>query len=191
MRMFVAVVPPPEIVEQIGDFLEPRRDADPALRWTEPHQWHLTLAFLPHVGVRRLDELVERLTQAASRRTAFDVRFAGSGAFPAPERARVLWLGAAMHPPEEIDHLATGVRAAANSAGAVVQGGHFQPHLTLARIRKPQDVTRWLRVLDAYDGGRWTADSIELVESHLGQGPAGHPRYETIATSPLGRSVDS
>ncbi|MDX6296571.1 MAG: 2,3-cyclic 3-phosphodiesterase, partial [Nocardioidaceae bacterium] len=190
MRMFVAVVPPAEVLDDLVAFLEPRRQADPALRWTESYQWHLTLAFLPEVGLRNLDDLVARLTRAAARRRTFTVTVAGSGAFPAPERARVLWLGATADPVESLARLATGVRAAANKAGATVEGGRFRAHLTLARLRRPQDATRWLRILDSYQAGRWPATSIELIESHLGQGPAGHPRYETVAVLPLGRAED-
>lgn len=187
MRMFVAVVPPDEIVDQVHEFLEPRREADPALRWTEPYQWHLTLAFLPEVGARKVDGLVERLTRAAAKRDPFAVRLAGSGAFPTVPHARVLWLGASADPPESLRRLATGVRAAANKAGAVVHGGRFRSHLTLARIRQPQDATSWLRILDSYDGGSWPATSIELIESHLGQGRGGHPRYESVASLGLGQ----
>ncbi len=187
MRMFVAVVPPAEAVEHIGEFLEPRQAADPTLRWTEPYQWHLTLAFLPEVGARTLDDLVDRLTRAAAKRSPFSVTLGGSGAFPSPDRARVLWLGATPDPPDSLTRLSTGVRAAANKAGAVVEGGRFRAHLTLARLRQPQDATRWLRVIESYAGSPWTADRIELIESHLGQGRGGHPRYETIASMPLGQ----
>ncbi len=186
MRMFVAVVPPPDVVEDLAEFLEPRREADPALRWTDPYQWHLTLAFLPEVGGRHLDELVERLTRAAARRTTFDVTLVGAGAFPSSERARVLWLGAETDPPEAIGHLATGVRAAANKAGAVVEGGRFRPHLTMARLRQPRDATRWLRILSSYGGHGWSATSIELIESHLGEGREGRPRYDVVHTFELG-----
>lgn len=186
MRMFVAVVPPPEVVERIEEFVETRRDADAALRWTEPYQWHVTLAFLPEVGTRCLDELVERLRRAAGRRTPFAVRLTGSGAFPSPDRARVLWLGVQTEPPDALNDLATGLRAAANKAGARVEGGRFRPHLTLARVRQPQDATRWLRILGSYEGPEWTADFIELIESHLGQGRAGSPRYEIVASLPCG-----
>jgi 2'-5' RNA ligase len=187
--MFVAVVPPVDVVEAIDEFLEPRREADPALRWTEPYQWHLTLAFLPEVGARSLDDLAERLTRAAARRTSFSVTLAGSGAFPDPAHARVLWLGATSDPGSALGHLATGVRAAANKAGALVEGGRFRGHLTLARIRKPQDATRWLRVLGSFGPLTWPAESLELIESHLGQGRGGHPRYEMVTSVPLGSST--
>ena len=56
VRMFVALVPPDEVVEDLEAFLEPRREAAP-LRWAGPGQLHLTLAFLASVEDRRLDEL--------------------------------------------------------------------------------------------------------------------------------------
>lgn len=186
MRMFVAVVPPPDVLEAIDEFLEPRREADSELRWTDPYQWHLTLAFLPEVGARSIDDLVERLTRAAGKRSTFSVAVHGSGAFPAPERARVLWLGGTADPPESLDHLATGVRAAANKAGAGVAGGRFRAHVTLARIRSPQDATRWLRILGSFEGRSWPVTSIELLESHLSQGRGGRPRYEAVASFALG-----
>ena len=46
MRLFAAVVPPPEAIEDLAAFLEPREEAGPDLRWTTPEQWHLTLAFM-------------------------------------------------------------------------------------------------------------------------------------------------
>ena len=70
MRLFAAVIPPDEVVEDLDAFLAPRREAGP-FRWTLPEQWHLTLAFMPDVEERRLDDLVERLARAANRRTAF------------------------------------------------------------------------------------------------------------------------
>ena len=190
MRMFVALVPPTEVLENLGEFLDPRREADPSLRWTEPFQWHLTLAFLPEVGPSRLDDLMDRLTRAAARRGSIMVTLAGAGAFPGPDRARVLWIGATGDPPEALPRVAAGVRAAANKSGVAVEGGRFRPHLTVARLRRPEDATRWLRILEAYDGRSWRADSIELIESHLGEGPGGHPRYEPIATHRLAGDAD-
>ena len=43
-----------------------------------------------------------------------------------------------------------------------------------------------VRLLDAYRGPSWTAASIALVESHLGQGPRGRPRHDVLAELPLG-----
>ena len=68
MRMFIALPLPDAVNEHLADYLEPRQEAGPELRWTVPEQWHLTLAFLPEVAERHEDELLERLARAARRR---------------------------------------------------------------------------------------------------------------------------
>jgi RNA 2',3'-cyclic 3'-phosphodiesterase len=187
VRLFAALVPPGEVIEHIAEFLDPRQQAEPGFRWTAPDQWHITLAFMGNVADRHLDDLVERLGRAASRRTAMDLAVAGAGAFPNPARAKVLYAGidAGEHA-ADLRHLAVGVRAAATKAGAAAEGGRFHPHLTLARLGRPAEATRWIRVLDSYRGPRWTATDVTLIESHLGEGPRRRPRYEVLDTFALG-----
>jgi RNA 2',3'-cyclic 3'-phosphodiesterase len=187
MRLFVAVVPPEEVLEHLDEFLSVRRELGEGLRWTVPDQWHLTLAFMESVADRHLDDLVERLGRAAHRRAPFELGFAGGGAFPNAARAKVLWLGVAGNDTArtELDRLATGARAAATKAGAEVAGGKFRPHLTLARLGRPQEVARWVRLLDAYEGPSWTVDEFALIESHLGEGPRNRPRHVVLETYEL------
>ena len=187
MRMFVALVPPEDALEDLGEFIGPRQEAERGFRWTAPEQWHITLAFMRHVPDRSFDDLLARLQRAAARRTPFSVTVAGGGAFPDAGRAKVLWAGLDVSHPEELRRLSTGARAAANKAGADAEGGHFHPHVTMARIGRPLDVTRWIRVLDAYRGPTWTAAEVSLVQSHLGEGPRKRPRYEVIESFRLGR----
>jgi 2'-5' RNA ligase len=189
MRMFVAIVPPAPALEDLAEFLEPRQEAEPGFRWTLPEQWHVTLAFLPQVEERQLDDLLARLERAAARRTAFPVAVAGGGAFPGPSRAKVLFAGVdpGEHA-EELRRLATGARAAGGKAGIDVEGGRFHPHLTLARIGRPVEATRWLRVLGSYRGPAWTAAEATLIASYLGEGPRNRPRYEEVARFALRNS---
>ena len=58
--------------------------------------------------------------------------------------------------------------------------------LTLGRLGRPDNVTSWVRLLDAYDGPAWAVDEIHLVASHLGEGPRKRPRYEVLETFGLG-----
>lgn len=185
--MFVAVQPPEVAIEHLDEFLDVRRGAAD-FRWATTEQMHVTLAFLAAVPERRLDDLAERLARAAARRTSFETRIAGGGAFPGPADARVLWAALELddHGRTELTRLATGARAAASKAGVEVDGGRFRPHVTVARLRRPAEVSRWVRLLDGYAGPPWRADHVELVESFLGQGPRGRPRYETVDTFPLG-----
>jgi len=195
--MFVAVVPPEAAVEDLDQFLAPRREASP-FRWTLPEQFHLTLAFSGNVPERAYDDLVDRLERAARKRTPMQARFAGGGAFPNPGRARVLFasietsletsLEASLEAgAEELRRTATGARAALAKAGAETDGKRFRPHLTLARIGRPVEASNWVRLLDGYEGPTWRIDEIALVASRLGEGPRNRPRHEVVEAFSLGR----
>lgn len=186
MRLFAALVPPEEAVEHLDGFLEVRRSAA-SFRWATPEQLHVTLAFLAEVEERRIEDLSERLGRAAAKRTAFETAIAGGGAFPSVGRARVVWAGLDLdeHGRTQLDRLAAGCRAAANRAGIGVDGQRFRPHVTVARLGRPAEVSNWVRLLDGYAGPRWTVDRITLVASYLGEGPRGRPRYESVDEFPL------
>lgn len=186
MRMFAAVVPPEEVVADLDAFLDVRRAAGP-FRWAPAEQLHVTVAFYAEVADRALDDLVERLGRAAAKRTAFSTAITGGGAFPHAAGARVLWAGLDLDEDgrTELDRLATGARAAASRAGVVVDGQRFRPHVTLARLGHPDDVSNWVRLLDSYAGPAWTVDRLRLIASHLGEGPRGRPRYELVEEFPL------
>ena len=186
MRMFVAVRPPEEAIEELDEFLDVRREAG-GFRWVLADQLHVTLAFLAEVPDRNLDDLMERLERAARKRTPFRTRVHGGGAFPNPAKARVIWAGLDLdeHGFEELRRLAVGARAAASKAGIDVGGQRFKPHLTVARLGTPRDVTGWVRLLDSYSGPEWPVQEIELVASHLGEGPNKRPRHQALATFPL------
>lgn len=187
MRMFVALVPPEEAVEHLDDFLAVRREAA-SFRWAVAEQLHVTLAFLADVPDRRLDDLVERLTRAARRRTPVPTRIAGGGAFPNARRARVVWAGLDLSEDgrTELARMATGARAAATKAGIAVDGQRFRPHVTVARLGRPEEVSSWVRLLDAYEGPAWSASTWSLVASHLGEGPRRRPRYELVEQLDVG-----
>ncbi len=188
--MFVAVLPPEPVVEDLDAFVAPRREdpaAGGAFRWTLPEQWHLTLAFAGHVPERAYDDVLARLERAARKRHPVQARITGGGAFPNVGRAKVLYAGLESDA-EELRRAATGARAALLKAGAEVDGRHFRAHLTLARTGRPVEASNWVRLLDTYSGPAWQVDEIALVASHLGEGPRRRPRYEVVETFSLGRA---
>jgi 2'-5' RNA ligase len=183
-RTFVAIYPPAEAVEHLDAFLDVRRESG-SFRWTEPFQWHLTLAFFGDVPDWSFDALVEGLETAVGKRSSLTAAIAGGGAFPHVGRAKVLWVGVDVNDAAELEKLAKGCRAAGATVGAPPAGERFRPHLTLARINPPIEATKWVRLLDAYRGPSWRIDEIALVESHLGEGPKRRPRHEVVATFPF------
>lgn len=183
-RMFVALVPPARVKEHLAEFLSAR----PQRRWIDEDQWHLTLAFMAAVPDHREEDLTDAVAAVAARHQPFELRLAGAGAFPHPGSARALWLGGHAQPAsggDPLTHLATSCRAAASSVGAPPDGKGFTAHLTLARLRRPVEATKWLRVLETFEDS-WRVDEVELIASHLGEGPNRRPRYQTRARLPLG-----
>ena len=75
--MFVAVIPPEVVLDELEEFVGPRREVSP-FRWTRPEQWHLTLAFAEHIPDRAYDELLMRLAGAARKRRSVEARIAGA-----------------------------------------------------------------------------------------------------------------
>jgi 2'-5' RNA ligase len=182
VRLFVAVVPPPEAVADLEEFLEPRREvAGP--RWSAPAQWHVTLAFAGAAPERVLEELLEAVRAAAAGHPPVDLAVAGGGCFPDVARARVLVAGVAGG--QALTPITRSVRSALSTVGAAPAGGPFRPHLTLARFARPTEGTRWVRLLEGYRGPGWTAPEVVLVESHLPRGRGHRPRHEVLERFPL------
>jgi RNA 2',3'-cyclic 3'-phosphodiesterase len=184
MRLFVAIAPPPAVLDELDALAGPFRVGRPDLRWTSREAWHVTLAFLGQVDEAAVARLLPRLERAARRHHRFRLAFCGAGAFPAAGRANVLWSGLSGDR-GALARLAESVTAGASRAGAPPpdKGRRFQPHLTLARCRMPADVTELVATLDGFQGEPWTADRVHLVRSRLGA--TEQPRYSTLASWPL------
>jgi RNA 2',3'-cyclic 3'-phosphodiesterase len=180
MRLFVALAPPQQVLDELEATVAPLRPAWPGLRWTGQEAWHLTLAFLGEVSEDTAAALGPRLDRAAHRHQPLSLSFGPGGAFPSPGRARVLWAGIEGDR-EALKALARSVAAGARRAGAAPpdEGRQFRPHLTLARCRQPADVRQLVASLAGYAGTPWTAADIHLIRSFLNEGP---PRYETAGT---------
>jgi 2'-5' RNA ligase len=188
LRLFVAIAPPPAVLDELDALVEPLRASRQELRWTNREAWHVTLAFLGQVDESALARLLPRLERAARRHPSISLAFSGAGAFPAAGRANVLWSGLSGDR-RALGRLAESVVAGASRAGTPPpdKGRRFQPHLTLARCRMPADVTELVAALAGYQGQPWTADRIHLVRSRLGG--SGQPRYVSLASWPL-RAAD-
>jgi RNA 2',3'-cyclic 3'-phosphodiesterase len=187
MRLFVALAPPPTVLDDLDAACAPFRAIRADLRWTNREAWHVTLAFLGEVTDVSTARLLPRLERAARRHHPFTLTFAGAGAFPAAHRANVLWTGLSGDR-RALGELAASVTAGARRAGAVPPdaGRKYQPHLTLARCRAAADVRQIVASLDSYQGQPWTAEEIFLIRSRLND----YPRYETLGTWKLAGTPD-
>lgn len=182
VRLFVAVQPPPEVIEHLEEFLEPRRDVE-GPRWSAPGGWHVTLAFAGAVPERVLEPVLDGVAAVARTRAPMRLSLAGGGCFPDVARAKVLWAG--VDDGGALEPLAAAARSACAVVGAAPDGGSFVPHVTLGRFGRAVDATRWVRVLDTYRGPSWVAEEVVVVESHLPRERGHRPRHEVLASCAL------
>lgn len=184
MRLFAAILIPPDVVAHVDAAVAPHRDD--VLRWTASESWHLTLAFYGEVEDTRVADLKSRLTRTAKRYPPLCLAFTGSGQFS----KRALWIGCDgdIVP---MRALARAAAAAGRRVGASKDENRFRAHLTLARAPIPTDLRPYTSIFRAYRGPSWTANAVALVRSHLGAGENRRARYETLSTHQLSGPVES
>ncbi len=162
-RIFVAIWPPDNVVEQVAAAIPSDLTE---LRWQPAHRWHITMAFL---GDRSARKELSRF-RALSMPPGAPLRVAGSGTF-----GPVLWLGV---DGEWLTDLARTVVAVLD-----VRERRFRGHLTLARARSSaarRQQTEAARRLSGFTSSPWIPESLTLGRSTLGPSPA----YEVIGRQP-------
>jgi 2'-5' RNA ligase len=161
VRLFVAVWPPPEVVEVLAGLDRPTIEG---VRWTTPGQWHVTLRFLGSV-------------ESAEPAVAALDTLAGAPGAVATIDGRPLRLGREILAlrVDGLADLAALVGAAFAGIGRPPEARPFRGHLTLARGR----AVRSLSPVSRFQRASFTVREVGLVESHLGHGGA---RYDTVAS---------
>ncbi len=169
-RAFVAIVPPPDVLDSMERAVAPVRMMD-ALRWTPSAQWHLTLQFLGRVPDR--DAAARELASAFAGCVGAPVELGALGAFPSPRRATVLWVGV-RRGSERLAEMAARVASAVGAIGLAVEERAYRPHVTVARAPAPVDLRAVVDAAPTVVGPPWVANEAVLFESVLERGGARH-----------------
>ena len=180
-RVFVAIALDPELRYGLDAHLRANLAGEPLPGRSSPAEnWHITLRFVGKVNQTGYEKLLAKLDEA-DLGSGFALGFAGLGAFPKPARATVLWLGVDRGA-AELSRLAAVVEEATVSAGFIPGERPFHPHLTLSRIRPPQDVRPFIDQVPPFPLSQ-TVDHVTVFESHLGRGPAVYAPLARFALS--------
>lgn len=107
---------------------------------------HLTLRFLGEVDGPRVAPLVELLTPVGRRHAPFALCVEGVGAFPSSARPRVVWVGVT-EGRSQLEELVRDVRTTL-APGFGEESSAFVPHLTLFRVRGPDELRAARELLD-------------------------------------------
>jgi RNA 2',3'-cyclic 3'-phosphodiesterase len=187
-RVFLAIEVPDAVRVALREPLEALQPLHESIRINPTERMHLTLHFLGHQPRPVVEQLQSELAGVVSRHHRFGLMAQGIGAFPAMARPRVLWAGISGADLPRLTALQADLGDALHTAGVTVEGERFQPHLTLARVRRPlkppeRPVLRdWTSRWATARFGDVPVGQVRLMRSQLGGGP---PRYTTLTTFDL------
>jgi 2'-5' RNA ligase len=168
VRAFFALPLTREAVAACGrarDALQRRAERSPiTVRFLPDDALHLTLCFLGSVERSALPDFV-RVLEASARVEPFSAAFSGLGAFSSPKRARVV-VAELADAEGRLAALAEMVSRGAEKLGVPLEERAFRPHVTLARLKRPSDVSDWLGHASLEPVIASFAE-VRLYESHL------------------------
>jgi len=176
--VFAAVPIPVEIRMALADSVSA---LDIPGRRVPPEDWHVTLRFLGRIERVTLERFMHGLAPIADvPRFRFGLR--GLGAFPQPRKATVVWVGIGRGL-QSLSVLNEMTEEAVVGAGLVFEDKPFRPHLTLSRVRPPQDVTN---LLDNEVRLDWWCDRVVVYETRPPGEPVHYRPLETILLAGTG-----
>jgi len=179
-RLFIAVHLPDAVRTELrrvqGELKEhlPRHGA----AWARPESMHLTLRFLGNVPTTEIARLSDKLCEAVAAFGELPLACERLGCFPDLRLPRVVW--AWVH--DETDaltrlfHL---VDKAVSEFAEKATEKRFTGHITLARLKqtKRPDAERLAQFVEGAVNrqfGKWTAESVSLIQSQLSQAEASY-----------------
>lgn len=162
-RVFCAIELPREVRGRLEDHVDQlRREVpDVAASWSRAENIHLTLKFFGTVEVKRIQRISEAAERVVKQFSTFEIGVGGTGVFPRPSRPQVLWIGVG-DPSGQLTVLQEQIENACAAEGFPKENRAYRPHLTIARLRKPEGARR---IADAHL--RMKFPPIEVVVKEL------------------------
>lgn len=139
-RIFCAIELPEPVRNLVLRHIARLQEAVPEARasWARDANLHLTLKFLGEIPKNSVADLSQAVSLAVRDVPPFSIRLNYSGAFPNHGQPRVLWLGINDLSGRLVE-LHARLENAAEKAGFAKDARRFRPHLTIARLRHPDN----------------------------------------------------
>jgi 2'-5' RNA ligase len=186
VRLYAAVVPPAERVEDLFAALDAPHD--PSLTWNPPGSVRIGLCNFGNLSHEDLVHLSSRLRTVAVETSPLAISFSGGAALEQEDEdfATVTVDGDL----DDLRALALNMADSARRNGLLVDRRWYEPKAQIGRIHAATTAPELQRIVDrleAYRGAAWTVTEVELVEPRFGHEPAASQAFDVIETLRLGR----
>lgn len=176
IRTFVAISVTPS--KSLRKAMRSLAELGGPLRHNTPDQLHITLKFLGDTTWEQTPEVGAAIDDVLKTHLRFELHLKGVGAFPRPQRPRVIWAGAEMEP--NLKQIANQLNERMAELGFPLEERDFHPHVTLAYVkgRLPAGAEEWFLDYQKTEFGNTSVDRVELLQSELT--PSG-PIYTVVS----------
>jgi 2'-5' RNA ligase len=118
------------------------------IKWVDPANIHITLAFLGDTEEKRIKNLSNMLKESCRGFREFDFLLAGTGVYKNYRDPRVIWVG--IKSQEMLSGLYDKIAEGLIDTGFAIEVRQFRPHLTLGRVKSIKDTENLKKVLEKY-----------------------------------------
>ena len=139
-RVFCAIEVPHHVRDLLLEHIQRLRACVPTAKasWSREPNIHLTLKFLGEIPTSSVANFSDAAALATTGVASFAIQCEHAGVFPNLRQPRVLWVGI-NDSSGTLQQLHAQLENEAARAGFAREGRPFHPHLTVARLRQPQD----------------------------------------------------
>ena len=161
-RVFCAVELPDVVRARLEDhILRLRKEVpDAAASWSRVENIHLTLKFFGNIEVKRIQRIAEAAERAVKEFSAFRIGVGETGVFPRASRPQVLWIGVS-DPKGQLSALQEKFENECDVEGFPKENRAYRPHLTIARLRRPEGARR---LADAHLAMQFEQEKVAVKE---------------------------
>lgn len=169
MRTFIAIELDINIKTNLFEFLRKLDMGIKGIRWIKSQGMHLTLKFLGEITEKKASQVRTVLDQSMKDYPPFLLSLKGTGAFPPRSKfPRVLWVGVEHN--ETLHKIQARLENDMEKLHFPKEKREFHPHLTLGRIKRPQNLGPILSLLQEQEKkefGKMNVKKINFFQSIL------------------------
>ena len=153
------------------------------IRWVNPEILHITLSFLGDTSEEQINYISEQLEKICSGYSSIELHFKEPGVFPNLRKPRVFWIG--MERNEILVNLQGAIEVMLRDYGINRENKPFSPHLTIARIKRIENIDNLKYWLKKYRGKTIQKTKIGEVIYYESRLTSDGPIYNSIKKFPL------
>jgi 2'-5' RNA ligase len=169
IRCFVAVEVPATVLSVIEHYIQALKKIIPDIHWAKVNGIHITLKFLGEIKPDLVKQVEEILIPLSHIYKPFTVKVKGTGCFPNKSKPRIFWLGLEQDSTDSLSEIHEWIETNLKPLGFSEEERGFSPHLTLGRVKKPQNFAPLFTFMEKtpFSEQVFKVDKIVLMRSEL------------------------